>query len=98
MEPTGDLNEDYSCSLPFEPWVTVSHHRDQALQTAKQSKVFECTCCLQESALSDVALAKTLLASLHEYDTLCAYGSDSPCHQFLLPSQVLCDGFLFLQS
>ncbi len=56
--PVADMNEDYSSPLPFEPWVTVSHHRDQALQTAKQSLVFECTCRLQESELSDVALAK----------------------------------------
>ncbi len=36
--------EDYSSPLPFEPYVTVSHHTAQALRTAKHFLVFECTC------------------------------------------------------
>ncbi len=44
VEPGADMNEDYSSPLPFEPYVTVSHHTAQALRTAKQFLVFECTC------------------------------------------------------
>ncbi len=57
-----DLNEDCSSLLPFEPWVTVTHHTAQALLPAQQFLVLNVPVASKSRSFLMSATGSTLLA------------------------------------